>query len=103
MIEFSEIKEARGDTCVLTFSRFNQPATGHEKLLDAVAAQVKKDPGAPYYVCASHSENPKKDPLPYVKKVAYMKKMFPKHARNIIVDKARNVFEIAVSLHNKAY
>ena len=32
-----------------------------------------------------------------------MKKMFPKHARNIIVDKARNVFEIAVSLHNKGH
>jgi hypothetical protein len=32
-----------------------------------------------------------------------MKKMFPKHARNIVVDKARNVFEIAVSLHNKGH
>jgi len=103
MIKFSEIREARGDTCVFTFGRFNPPTTGHEKLLDAVAAQVKKNPGAPYYVFASHSENPKKDPLPYVKKVAYMKKMFPKHARNIIVDKARNVFEIAVSLHNKGH
>ena len=103
MIKFSEIREARGDTCVFTFGRFNPPTTGHEKLLDAVAAQVKKNPGAPYYIFASHSENPKKDPLPYVKKVAYMKKMFPKHARNIIVDKARNVFEIAVSLHNKGH
>jgi phosphopantetheine adenylyltransferase len=103
MIKFSEIREARGDTCVFTFGRFNPPTTGHEKLLDAVAAQVKKNPGAPYYVFASHSENPKKDPLPYVKKVAYMKKMFPKHARNIVVDKARNVFEIAVSLHNKGH
>ena len=103
MIKFSDIKEARGDTCVFTFGRFNPPTTGHEKLLDAVAAQVKKNPGAPYYVFASHSENPKKDPLPYVKKVAYMKKMFPKHARNIVVDKARNVFEIAVSLHNKGH
>ena len=41
--------------------------------------------------------------MPYTKKVAYMKKMFPKYARNIIVDKARNVFEIAVSLHNKGH
>ena len=32
-----------------------------------------------------------------------MKKMFPKYARNIIVDKIRNVFEIAVSLHNKGH
>ena len=103
MKKFSEIREARGDTCVFTFGRFNPPTTGHEKLLDAVATQAKKNPGAPYYVFASHSENPKKDPLPYAKKVAYMKKMFPKHSRNIVVDKARNVFEIAVSLHNKGH
>jgi len=103
MKTFKDIREARGDTCVFTFGRFNPPTTGHEKLLEAVATEAKKNPGAPYYVFASHSENPKKDPLPYAKKVAYMKKMFPKHARNIIVDKARNVFEIAVSLHNKGH
>ena len=103
MKKFSEIVEARGDTCVFTFGRFNPPTTGHEKLLDAVAGQAKKNVGAPYYVFASHSENAKKDPLPYAKKVAYMKKMFPKHSKNIIVDKARNVFEIAVSLHNKGH
>ena len=103
MRSFKDIREARGDTCVFTFGRFNPPTTGHEKLLDAGATQAKKNPGAPYYVFASHSENAKKDPLPYAKKVAYMKKMFPKHARNIIVDKARNIFEIAVSLHNKGH
>ena len=103
MKSFKDIREARGDTCVFTFGRFNPPTTGHEKLLQAVEKQSKKNPGAPYYVFASHSENPKKDPLPYSKKVAYMKKMFPKHARNIVVDKARQVFEIAVSLHNKGH
>src|SRR5210317_532859 len=103
MKTFKDIREARGDTCVFTFGRFNPPTTGHEKLLDAVATQAKKNPGAPYYIFASHSENAKKDPLPYSKKVAYMKKMFPKHSRNIVVDKARNVFEIAVSLHNKGH
>jgi len=103
MKSFREIREARGDTCVFTFGRFNPPTTGHEKLLDKVSAVAKSNPGAPYYIFASHSENAKKDPLPYVKKVAYMKKMFPKHARNIVVDKARNVFEIAVSLYNKGH
>ena len=103
MKKFSEIREARGDTCVFTFGRFNPPTIGHEKLIDKVSSEAKKVAGAPYYIFASHSENPKKDPLPYTKKVAYMKKMFPKHARRIIVDKARNVFEIAVSLHNKGH
>ena len=103
MKKFSDIREARGDTCVFTFGRFNPPTTGHEKLLDKLKAETGKNPGAPYYVFASHSENVKKDPLPYTKKVAYMKKMFPKHARNIVVDKARNVFEVAVSLYNKGH
>ena len=103
MKTFKDIREARGDTCVFTFGRFNPPTIGHEKLIKRVAAEAKKVAGAPYYIFASHSENPKKDPLPYTKKVAYMKKMFPKYARNIIVDKARNVFEIAVSLHNKGH
>ena len=103
MKTFKDIREARGDTCVFTFGRFNPPTIGHEKLIKRVAAEAKKVAGAPYYIFASHSENAKKDPLPYTKKVAYMKKMFPKYARNIIVDKARNVFEIAVSLHNKGH
>ena len=102
MKKFSEIIEARGDTAVFTFGRFNPPTTGHEKLMEAVAKQAKKN-SAPYYIFASHSENAKKDPLPYAKKLAYMKKMFPKHARSLVVDKARNVFEIAVTLHNKAH
>ena len=103
MKSFREVREARGDTCVFTFGRFNPPTIGHEKLLDKVGAVAKSNPGAPYYVFASHSENAKKDPLPYAKKVAYMKKMFPNHAKNIVVDKARNVFEIAVSLYNKGH
>ena len=102
MKKFSEIIEARGDTAVFTFGRFNPPTTGHEKLMEAVAKQAKKN-SAPYYIFASHSENAKKDPLPYAKKLAYMQKMFPKHARSLVVDKARNVFEIAVTLHNKGH
>ena len=48
MKSFKDIREARGDTCVFTFGRFNPPTTGHEKLLDAVAKQAKKNAGAPY-------------------------------------------------------
>ena len=103
MKTFKDISEARGDTAVFTFGRFNPPTIGHEKLLDKTAAVAKKNAGAPYYIFASHSENPKKDPLPYSKKIAYMKKMFPKHSRNLLVSKARNVFEIAMILYNKGH
>ena len=103
MKSFKEINEARGDTAVFTFGRFNPPTTGHEKLIDALAREQGKNPGAPMYVYPSHSQNPKKDPLPHNKKVAYMKKMFPKYKRNIKVSRARNVFDIAVELHNRGH
>ena len=102
-IRMKTFKEARGDTAVFTFGRFNPPTTGHEKLIDALAREQGKNPGAPMYVYPSHSQNPKKDPLPHNKKVAYMKKMFSKYKKNIKVSRARNVFDIAVELHNKGH
>ena len=103
MKKFSELIEARGDTAVFTFGRFNPPTTGHEKLIDALAREQKKNPGAPMYVFPSHSNDPKKNPLPHALKVSYMKKMFRKYAKNITVSKARNVFEVATFLHDKGH
>jgi len=103
MKKFSELMEVRGDTAVFTFGRFNPPTTGHEKLIDALAREQKKNPGAPMYVFPSHSNDPKKNPLPHALKVAYMKKMFRKYAKNITVSSARNVFEVATFLHNKGH
>ena len=42
MRSFLDIVEARGDTAVFTFGRFNPPTTGHEKLIDALAKQQSK-------------------------------------------------------------
>ena len=36
-------KEARGDTAVFTFGRFNPPTTGHEKLIDALGKEQGKN------------------------------------------------------------
>ena len=96
-------KEARGDTAVFTFGRFNPPTTGHEKLIEALAKEQGKNPGSRMYVYPSHSQNAKKDPLPHAKKVAYMKKMFPRYKKNIMVSRARNIFEVATELHNKGH
>jgi len=95
--------EAKGDTAVFTFGRFNPPTTGHEKLIDALAKQQSKNGGSLMYVYPSHSQDAKKNPLPHARKIAYMKKMFRKYARNIITSKSRNVFDIAVELHNKGH
>jgi len=103
MRSFREILEAKGDTAVFTFGRFNPPTTGHEKLIDALARESKKVSGSKMYVFASHSQDPKKNPLPYPKKIAYMKKMFPKYKSNITTAKQRNVFEVATFLHDKGH
>ena len=100
-INMKTFKEARGDTAVFTFGRFNPPTTGHEKLINALAKQASS--GQPMYVYPSHSQNPKKDPLPHNKKVAYMRAMFPQYRRNIVVSKSRNVFDIAVELYKKGH
>ena len=83
MHSFIELTEQKGQI-VFAFGRFNPPTTGHEKLISKVA-QVSGS--SPYRIYPSFSQNPKKDPLPHALKVAYMKKMFPKHARNIVADK----------------
>ena len=101
MKNFREITEKSGDTAVFTFGRFNPPTIGHEKLINAIASQQKKNSGSKMYVYPSHSNDPKKNPLSHSQKVAYMRKMFSKYKRNIVVSKARTAIEVAVELYNK--
>ena len=97
MLKFHE----QAGQIVFAFGRFNPPTIGHEKLMD----KTKQIAGLNRYIIfPSQSQNQKKDPLPFALKVAYMKKMFPTHAKNIVVDKnIRNVFDIAVKLYNEKY
>ena len=91
----------QASSVVFTFGRFNPPTTGHEKLLD----KLKTVAGTSRYVVfPSQSQNQKKDPLPFALKVAYMRKMFPKHSRSILADKkVYNAFDIVVKLYNEKY
>ena len=102
MRNFKDLIEARGDTAVFTLGRFNPPTTGHEKLIKKMDAVAKKN-SAPMYVFPTHSTDPAKNPLPHGLKVAYMRKMYKKYAKNIQISKARNVFEVAKVLHDKGH
>jgi|TARA_R110000851_G_scaffold230898_9_gene383742 phosphopantetheine adenylyltransferase len=98
---FSQYINEAPSHAVFTFGRFNPPTTGHEKLITKIASI---DSSADYFVFASSSNDPKKNPLDYVTKVKYMRKIYPKHARNIILDKKlRNVFDVMVHLFDKGY
>ena len=103
MKRFKELMEKAGDTAVFTFGRFNPPTTGHEKLIEAVANQQSKNAGSKMYIYASQSNDPQKNPLPYSKKIAYMRKMFKKYARSIVAGKPRTAIEVAVELHDKGH
>ena len=103
MRKFREIAEKAGDTAVFTFGRFNPPTIGHEKLVNAVAKQQSKNAGSKMYVYASKSNDPQKNPLPYAKKIAYMRKMFKKYSRNIVTGKPRTAIEVAVELYDKGH
>ena len=60
MKKFRELTEAK-DTIVFGFGRFNPPTTGHEKVIKKIASVAGSNP---WRVFPSHTQNPKKDPLP---------------------------------------
>ena len=95
---FKGYLEEQNSVGYLAFGRFNPPTTGHEKLLDTVASKAR---GNVYKIFASQSQDSKKNPLDYQTKVKFMRKMFPKHARNIIMDKSVKTFiDAAVHMYD---
>ena len=101
MKSFKQYNEEKTKEVVFTFGRFNPPTIGHEKLLETIAKIAK---GRDYKIFASQSNKPEKDPLEYKEKVTILRKMFPKYARNIILDtNLKSVFNIAVYLYDQGY
>ena len=84
-----------------TFGRMNPPTIGHGKVMDMLA---KKSGKADYKVFVSQSQDAKKNPLSYTDKIKHTRKMFPKHARNIMVDKSvKTAINAMVTLHDQGY
>ena len=100
MKKFRELVEQK-DTVVFTFGRFNPPTTGHEKLIQKVKSVAGSQP---FRIYPSFSQNQKKDPLPHALKIAYMRKMFSRFAKNIVADKnSRTAIDIAVKLYDEGF
>lgn len=88
-------------TVYFTFGRMNPPTIGHEKLLDVLARKAGKNP---YRVFLSQSQDSKKNPLNYAEKIKYARKMFPKHARSIMLNKkVKTVFNAIQKLYDEGY
>lgn len=98
---FSQYLIEEQKTVYFTFGRMNPPTTGHGKLLDKLASAAGRNP---YKVFLSHSVDPAKNPLSYSDKIKHVRKMFPKHARNIVVsNKARTAIEVLVELYSQGF
>ena len=88
-------------TVYFTFGRMNPPTIGHEKLLNTLSSKAGKNP---YRVFVSQSQDKKKNPLSYKDKVKVIRKMFPKHARSIMMNtKIKTAIDAAVQLFNEGY
>ena len=99
---FEQFLEAKQKTAVFSFGRLNPPTVGHQKLLQKIIQTAKQQAG---YACmyVSHSQDAKRNPLTAKQKVAYIKKMFPKEARQIEIKEdssIRNAIDIATSLND---
>ena len=85
---------------VFVFERFNPPTIAHEKLLEQVAETAS---GSAYRIYSSHFEDAKKNPLKLEEKVKWMRKMFPKYARNVMSDDVNTVFSICSKLYEQGF
>lgn len=98
---FSQFLVEEEQAVYFTFGRMNPPTIGHEKLLKKLASTAGRNP---YRVYLSQSQDKNKNPLSYKDKVKYARKMFPKHARQIMINnKVKTVFDIATALYNDGF
>ncbi len=100
-VEAKMEEKPKSDHAVFTFGRFNPPTTGHKKLVDKVVEHAAKHK-ADHYVFASHSHDPKKNPLDHAKKVYFMKSFFP-HAHIHEGEGIKTAIDAVKHLHKKGY
>jgi hypothetical protein len=94
------LREAAAKTVTVNFGRFNPPTIGHEKLLDISMSKGTGD----HRVYATQTSGNKKNPLDWKTKIKYMRKVFPKHARHILIDKkVKTIWDVAVTCYKDGY
>jgi len=94
------LREAKAKTVTVNFGRFNPPTVGHERLLDI---SMKKGTGD-HRVYPSQTSGNKKNPLDWKTKIKFMRKVFPKHARHILMNKkVKTIWDVAVTAYNDGY
>lgn len=98
---FSQFLVEEEKTVFFGFGRMNPPTIGHGKLLDVLSQKSGRNP---YRMFLSQSQDKNKNPLIYKDKVKHARKMFPKHARSIMLNnKVRTALDALVILYNEGF
>jgi hypothetical protein len=93
------LHEAKNDTVVFAFGRFNPPTVGHAKLFIAVEKEGKK--AKDHFVFGSHSFDTKKNPLNPKLKQKVLAKAFPRNNVKISSKQTPTALHIASMLFAK--
>jgi len=98
---FSKFLVEEEKVAYITMDHFNPPTIGDGMMLDTIAESAKKNT---YKIFVSQVNEKTKNPLLYKEKVKYMRKMFPKHARSVVMDSTiKSPVDAAVKLFNEGY
>ena len=98
---FSQFLVEEEKVAYFAFGRMNPPTIGHGKLMDKLASSAGRNP---YFLYLSQSNDKKDNPLEYTSKVKYIRKMFPKHARQVLVNKkVKTPFDALTDLYDRGY
>ena len=102
-MKLRELFEApkQGKHVVFCFGRMNPPHYGHGSLIRKVAQVADK---SDWFIFVSKSQDPKKNPLPYNQKLAWLHTLFPSLGNHLVPNPEIKTFlQAAAFLYSKGY
>lgn len=96
-----ELFEAKNDSIVFAFGRYNPPTLGHEAVFQKVL-NTAKSKAADHSIFISSTQKPKTDPLPFSYKLNYLRKAYTGvnfHGDDTI----RTIVQLLQELMNRGY
>mgnify|MGYP003111893527 FL=1 len=98
---FSQFLIEEEKTIYITMDNFNPPAISHGNMFDSISESSNK---SNYRIFVTPTNESKNNPLPYKEKVKQLRKIFPKHARSVVMDSTiKSPLDAAVKLFNEGY
>lgn len=88
-------------TVVISFGRMNPPSIGHKKLMEKMADLAKTN-HADCKLFLSHTHDKKRNPIPYEKKIGFVRGMGVKGV-DVVESPVRTVFEAAEEMGKEGY